>query len=139
MSRTYEFLEDRMSYLNKDTLNKYYGTKMQYQFMPKASDIPTLEKYIIKEENDSVRGILNRPVVTVEVKRSEEAGKFLMEWSVGFEGMELKQEGFSVEEELHSLEEVENVAMWLTHENIQEMDWKQAVDKLHRIVKKQSK
>ena len=128
-----------MSHLNKDTLNKYYEMKMQYQFMPKASDIPTLEKYIIKEENDSVRGILNRPVVTVEVKRLEEAGKFLMEWSVGFEGMELKQEGFSVEEELHSLEEVENVAVWLTHENIQEMDWKQAVDKLHRIVKKQSK
>lgn len=139
MSRTYEFLEDRMSYLNKDTLNKYYEMKMQYQFMPKASDIPTLEKYIIKEENDSIRGILNRPEVMVEVKRLEEAGKFLMEWSVGFEGMELKQEGFSVEEELHSLEEVENVAMWLTHENIQEMDWKQAVDKLHRIVKKQSK
>lgn len=139
MSRTYEFLEDRMSHLNKDTLNKYYEMKMQYQFMPKASDIPTLEKYIIKEENDSVRGILNRPVVTVEVKRLEEAGKFLMEWSVGFEGMELKQEGFSVEEELNSLEEVENVAMWLTHENIQEMDWKQAVDKLYRIVKKQSK
>lgn len=139
MSRTYEFLEDRMSHLNKDTLNKYYEMKMQYQFMPKASDIPTLEKYIIKEENDSVRGILNRPVVTVEVKRAKDADKYLMEWSVGFEGMELKQEGFSVEEELHSLEEVENVAMWLTHENIQEMDWKQAVDKLHRIVKKQSK
>ena len=139
MSRTYEFLEDRMSHLNKDTLNKYYEMKMQYQFMPKASDIPTLEKYIIKEENDSVRGILNRPVVTVEVKRAKDADKYLMEWSVGFEGMELKQEGFSVEEELHSLEEVENVAMWLTHENIQEMDWKQAVDKLYRIVKKQSK
>ena len=28
MSRTYEFLEDRMSYLNKDTFNKYYGMKM---------------------------------------------------------------------------------------------------------------
>lgn len=139
MSRTYEFLEDRMSHLNKDTLNKYYEMKMQYQFMPKASDIPTLEKYIIKEENDSVRGILNRPVVTVEVKRAKDADKYLMEWSVGFEGMELKQEGFSVEEELHSLEEVENVAMWMTHENIQEMDWKQAVDKLHKIAKKQSK
>ena len=139
MRRTYEFLEDRMSHLNKDTLNKYYEMKMQYQFMPKASDIPTLEKYIIKEENDSVRGILNRPVVTVEVKRAKDADKYLMEWSVGFEGMELKQEGFSVEEELHSLEEVENVAMWLTHENIQEMDWKQAVDKLHKIAKKQSK
>lgn len=139
MSRTYEFLEDRMSHLNKDTLNKYYEMKMQYQFMPKASDIPTLEKYIIKEENDSVRGILNRPMVTVEVKRAEEAGKFRMEWSVGFEGMELKQEGFSVEEELHSLEEVENVAMWLTHENIQEMNWKQAVDKLHKLANKQSK
>lgn len=139
MSRTYEFLEDRMSHLNKDTLNKYYEMKMQYQFMPKASDISTLEKYIIKEENDSVRGILNRPVVTVEVKRAKDADKYLMEWSVGFEGMELKQEGFSVEEELHSLEEVENVAMWLTHENIQEMDWKQAVDKLHKIAKKQSK
>lgn len=139
MSRTYEFLEDRMSHLNKDTLNKYYEMKMQYQFMPKASDIPTLEKYIIKEENDSVRGILNRPVVTVEVKRAKDADKYLMEWSVGFEGMELKQEGFSVEEELHSLEEVENVAMWLAHENIQEMDWKQAVDKLHKIAKKQSK
>ena len=83
MSRTYEFLEDRMSYLNKDTLNKYYGTKIQYQFMPKAGDISTLEKYIIKEENDLVRGSLNRPVVMVEVKRAEEAGKFLMEWSVG--------------------------------------------------------
>lgn len=139
MSRTYEFLEDRMSHLNRDTLNKYYEMKMQYQFMPKASDIPTLEKYIIKEENDSVRGILNRPVVTVEVKRAKDADKYLMEWSVGFEGMELKQEGFSVEEELHSLEEVENVAMWLTHENIQEMDWKQAVDKLHKLAKKQSK
>ena len=139
MSRTYEFLEDRMSHLNKDTLNKYYEMKMQYQFMPKASDIPTLEKYIIKEENDSVRGILNRPVVTVEVKRAKDADKYLMEWSVGFEGMELKQEGFTVEEELHSLEEVENVAMWLTHENIQEMDWKQAVDKLHKLAKKQSK
>ena len=134
MSRTYEFLEDRMSHLNKDT-----GMKMQYQFMPKASDIPTLEKYILKEENDLFKGILNRPVVTVEVKRAEEAGKFLMEWSVGFEGMELKQEGFSVEEELHSLEEVENVAMWLTHMNILELDWKQAVDKLHKIAKKQSK
>lgn len=139
MSRTYEFLEDRMSHLNKDALNKYYGMKMQYQFMPKAGDIPTLEKYIIKEENDLVRGILNRPMVTVEVKRLEEAGKFLMEWSIGFEGMELKQEGFSVEEELHSLEEVENVAMWLTHMNILELDWKQAVDKLHKIAKKQSK
>lgn len=30
MSRTYEFLEDRMSYLNKDALNKYYEMKMQY-------------------------------------------------------------------------------------------------------------
>lgn len=98
-----------------------------------------MEKYIIKEENDLVRGILNRLVVTMEVKRVEEAGKFLMEWSVGFEGMELKQEVFSVEEELHSLEEVENVAMWLTHMNILEFDWKQAVDKLHKIVKKQSK
>ena len=107
--------------------------------MPKASDIPTLERYIIKEENDLVKEILNRPVVTVEVERAEEAGKFLMEWSVGFEGMELKQEGFSVEEELHSLEEVENVAMWLTHMNILELDWKQAIDKLHKIAKKQSK
>ena len=98
-----------------------------------------MEKYIIKEENDLVRGILNRLVVTMEVKRAEEAGKFLMEWSVGFEGMELKQEVFSVEEELHSLEEVENGAMWLTHMNILEFDWKQAVDKLHKIVKKQSK
>ena len=53
--------------------------------------------------------------------------------------MELKQEGFSVEEELHSLEEVENVAMWLTHMNILELDWKQAIDKLHKIAKKQSK
>lgn len=84
MSRTYEFLEDRMSYLNKDALSKYYEMKMQYQFMPKASDIPTLEKYIIKEE-------------------------------------------------------VENVAMWLTHMNILELDWKQAIDKLHKIAKKQSK
>ena len=139
MSRTYEFLEDRMSYLNKDTFNKYYGMRMYYQFMPKVGDIPTLKKYVFKEENDLVRGILNRPLVTVEVKNAEEADKFLMEWSVGFEGMELKQEVFSVEEELHSLEEVENVAMWLTHENIQEMDWKQAVDKLHKIAKKQSK
>ena len=139
MSRTYEFLEDRMSHLNKDTLNKYYEMKMQYQFMPKASDIPTLEKYIIKEENDSVRGILNRPVVTVEVKRLEEAGKFLMEWSIGFEGVELKQEGFAIEEELYSLEEIENVAMWMTHMNILELDWKRAVDKLHKIYKKQSK
>ena len=40
--------------LNQQTLNKYYGMKMQYQFMPKAGDIPTLEKYIIKEENDLV-------------------------------------------------------------------------------------
>ena len=78
-------------------------------------------------------------MVTVEVKNAEEADKFLMEWSVGFEGMELKQEGFSVEEELHSLEEVENVAMWLTHMNILELDWKQAVDKLHKIANKQSK
>ncbi len=92
-----------------------------------------------KSQEQIFRGILNRPVVTVEVKRAKDADKYLMEWSVGFEGMELKQEGFSVEEELHSLEEVENVAMWLTHENIQEMDWKQAVDKLHKIAKKQSK
>lgn len=139
MSRTYEFLEDRMSYLNKDTFNKYYGMKMYYQFMPKVGDIPTLKKYVFKEENDLVRGILNRPVVTVEVKNAEEADKFLMEWSVGFEGVELKQEGFAIEEELYSLEEIENVAMWMTHMNILELDWKQAVDKLHKIYKKQSK
>ena len=139
MSRTYEFLEDRMNYLNKDTFNKYYGMKMYYQFMPKVGDIPTLKKYVFKEENDLVRGILNRPVVTVEVKNAEEADKFLMEWSVGFEGVELKQEGFTIEEELYSLEEIENVAMWMTHMNILELDWKQAVDKLHKIYKKQSK
>lgn len=139
MSRTYEFLEDRMSYLNKDTFNKYYGMRMYYQFMPKVGDIPTLKKYVFKEENDLVRGILNRPVVTVEVKNAEEADKFLMEWSVGFEGVELKQEGFAIEEELYSLEEIENVAMWMTHMNILELDWKQAVDKLHKIYKKQSK
>ena len=139
MSRTYEFLEDRMSYLNKDTFNKYYGMRMYYQFMPKVGDIPTLKKYVFKEENDLVRGILNRPVVTVEVKNAEEADKFLMEWSIGFEGVELKQEGFAIEEELYSLEEIENVAMWMTHMNILELDWKQAVDKLHKIYKKQSK
>ena len=139
MSRTYEFLEDRMNYLNKDTFNKYYGMKMYYQFMPKVGDIPTLKKYVFKEENDLVRGILNRPVVTVEVKNAEEADKFLMEWSIGFEGVELKQEGFTIEEELYSLEEIENVAMWMTHMNILELDWKQAVDKLHKIYKKQSK
>ena len=139
MSRTYEFLEDRMSYLNKDTFNKYYGMKMYYQFMPKVGDIPTLKKYVFKEENDLVRGILNRPVVTVEVKNVEEADKFLMEWRIGFEGVELKQEGFAIEEELYSLEEIENVAMWMTHMNILELDWKQAVDKLHKIYKKQSK
>ena len=139
MSRTYEFLEDRMSYLNKDTFNKYYGMRMYYQFMPKVGDIPTLKKYVFKEENDLVRGILNRPVVTVEVKNAEEADKFLMEWSVGFEGVELKQEGFAIGEELYSLEEIENVAMWMTHMNILELDWKQAVDKLHKIYKKQSK
>ena len=139
MSRTYEFLEDRMSYLNKDTFNKYYGMKMYYQFMPKVGDIPTLKKYVFKEENDLVRGILNRPVVTVEVKNAEEADKFLMEWSIGFEGVELKEEGFAIEEELYSLEEIENVAMWMTHMNILELDWKQAVDKLHKIYKKQSK
>ena len=50
MSRTYEFLEDRMNYLNKDTFNKYYGMKMYYQFMPKVGDIPTLKKYVFKEE-----------------------------------------------------------------------------------------
>ena len=139
MSRTYEFLEDRMSYLNKDTFNKYYGMRMYYQFMPKVGDIPTLKKYVFKEENDLVRGILNRPVVTVEVKNAEEADKFLMEWSIGVEGVELKQEGFAIEEELYSLEEIENVAMWMTHMNILELDWKQAVDKLHKIYKKQSK
>ena len=139
MSRTYEFLEDRMSYLNKDTFNKYYGMRMYYQFMPKVGDIPTLKKYVFKEENDLVRGILNRPVVTVEVKNAEEADKFLMEWSIGFEGVELKQEGFAIEEELYSLEEIENVAMWMTHMNILELDWKQAVDKLHKIYKKQIK
>ena len=139
MSRTYEFLEDRMSYLNKDTFNKYYGMRMYYQFMPKVGDIPTLKKYVFKEENDLVRGILNRPLVTVEVKNAEEADKFLMEWSIGFEGVELKQEGFAIEEELHSLEEIENIAMWMTHMNILELDWKQAVDKLHKIYKKQSK
>ena len=139
MSRTYEFLEDRMSYLNKDTFNKYYGMKMYYQFMPKVGDIPTLKKYVFKEENDLVRGILNRPVVTVEVKNAEEADKFLMEWSIGFEGVELKQEGFAIEEKLYSLEEIENVAMWMTHMNILELDWKQAVDKLHKIYKEQSK
>ena len=139
MSRTYEFLEDRMSYLNKDTFNKYYGMKMYYQFMPKVGDIPTLKKYVFKEENDLVRGILNRPLVTVEVKNAEEADKFLMEWSIGFEGVELKQEGFAIEEKLYSLEEIENVAMWMTHMNILELDWKQAVDKLHKIYKKQSK
>lgn len=139
MSRTYEFLEDRMSYLNKDTFNKYYGMRMYYQFMPKVGDIPTLKKYVFKEENGLVRGILNRPVVTVEVKNAEEADKFLMEWSIGFEGVELKQEGFAIEEELYSLEEIENVAMWMTHMNILELDWKQAVDKLHKIYKKQSK
>ena len=139
MSRTYEFLEDRMSYLNKDTFNKYYGMRMYYQFMPKVGDIPTLKKYVFKEENDLVRGILKRPVVTVEVKNAEEADKFLMEWSIGFEGVELKQEGFAIEEELYSLEEIENVAMWMTHMNILELDWKQAVDKLHKIYKKQSK
>ena len=139
MSRTYEFLEDRMSYLNNDTFNKYYGMRMYYQFMPKVGDIPTLKKYVFKEENDLVRGILNRPVVTVEVKNAEEADKFLMEWSIGFEGVELKQEGFAIEEELYSLEEIENVAMWMTHMNILELDWKQAVDKLHKIYKKQSK
>ena len=139
MSRTYEFLEDRMSYLNKDTFNKYYGMRMYYQFMPKVGDIPTLKKYVFKEENDLVRGILNRPVVTVEVKNAEEADKFLMEWSIGFEGVELKQEGFAIEEKLYSLEEIENVAMWMTHMNILELDWKQAVDKLHKIYKKQSK
>ena len=139
MSRTYEFLEDRMSYLNKDTFNKYYGMRMYYQFMPKVGDIPTLKKYVFKEENDLVRGILNRPVVTVEVKNAEEADKFLMEWSIGFEGVELKQEGFAIEEELYSLEEIENVAMWMTHMNILELDWKQAVDKLHKIANKQSK
>ena len=139
MSRTYEFLEDRMSYLNKDTFNKYYGMRMYYQFMPKVGDIPRLKKYVFKEENDLVRGILNRPLVTVEVKNAEEADKFLMEWSIGFEGVELKQEGFAIEEELYSLEEIENVAMWMTHMNILELDWKQAVDKLHKIYKKQSK
>ena len=139
MSRTYEFLEDRMSYVNKDTFNKYYGMRMYYQFMPKVGDIPTLKKYVFKEENDLVRGILNRPLVTVEVKNAEEADKFLMEWSIGFEGVELKQEGFAIEEELYSLEEIENVAMWMTHMNILELDWKQAVDKLHKIYKKQSK
>ena len=139
MSRTYEFLEDRMNYLNKDTFNKYYGMRMYYQFMPKVGDIPTLKKDVFKEENDLVRGILNRPVVTVEVKNAEEADKFLMEWSIGFEGVELKQEGFAIEEELYSLEEIENVAMWMTHMNILELDWKQAVDKLHKIYKKQSK
>ena len=128
-----------MSYLNKDTFNKYYGMRMYYQFMPKVGDIPTLKKYVFKEENDLVRGILNRPVVTVEVKNAEEADKFLMEWSIGFEGVELKQEGFAIEEELYSLEEIENVAMWMTHMNILELDWKQAVDKLHKIAKKQSK
>ena len=128
-----------MSYLNKDTFNKYYGMRMYYQFMPKVGDIPTLKKYVFKEENDLVRGILNRPVVTVEVKNAEEADKFLMEWSIGFEGVELKQEGFAIEEELYSLEEIENVAMWMTHMNILELDWKQAVDKLHKIYKKQSK
>lgn len=112
---------------------------MYYQFMPKVGDIPTLKKYVFKEENDLVRGILNRPVVTVEVKNAEEADKFLMEWSIGFEGVELKQEGFAIEEELYSLEEIENVAMWMTHMNILELDWKQAVDKLHKIYKKQSK
>ena len=139
MSRTYEFLEDRMSYWNKDTFNKYYGMRMYYQFMPKVGDIPTLKKYVFKEENDLVRGILNRPVFTVEVKNAEDADKFLMEWSIGFEGVELKQEGFAIEEELYSLEEIENVAMWMTHMNILELDWKQAVDKLHKIYKKQSK
>ena len=139
MSRTYEFLQDRMSYLSKDTINRYYEMKKYYQFTPKVADIPELEKYIIKEENDLVRGILKRPVVMVEVKRAEVAEKIIMKWSVGFEGMELETECFSIEEELYSLEEIENVAMWLTHGNIQELNWKQAVNKLHKIFKGQGK
>lgn len=136
MSRTYEFLQDRMGFLNKETFNRYYGMRKCYQFMPKVSDVPKLEKYILKEKNDIIRGILNRPVITVEVSEATgEEKKYLMEWSVGFAGMELKTECFSICEELYSLEEVENVAMWMTHMNIQELNWKQAVDKLHKMIK----
>lgn len=139
MSRTYEFLQDRMSFLNKETFGRYYGIKKYYQFTPKVSDVPKLEKYIIKEANDVVRGILNRPVITVEITGGDEPNKFNMEWFVGFDGMELKVECFSISEELYNLEEVENVAMWMTHMNIQELNWKQAVDKLHKVFKEQSK
>lgn len=133
MSRTYEFLQDRMSFFDKDTFNRYYGMKKCYRFTPKVSDIPKLERYIIKEQNEIIRGVLNRPVITVEVAKAEEPDKFLMEWSVGFEGMELKVGSFSIVEELYSLEEIENVAMWMTHMNSQELNWKQAVDKVRKI------
>lgn len=106
MSRTYEFLQDRMSFLNKETFRRYYGIKKYYQFTPKVSDVPKLEKYIIKEANDVVRGILNRPVITVEISNGDEPNRFNMEWFVGFEGMELKVGCFSISEELYNLEEV---------------------------------
>lgn len=135
MSRIYEFLESRMSVIDKDVFSRYYETRKFYQFMPKVSDISVLERYIAKEQNPAVKGILNKPIITVEVKPADETNKYYMSWYVEFEGVELKVECFSIEEELYNQEEIENVAMWMTHMNSQELNWKQAVNKLHKMYK----
>ena len=82
---------------------------------------------------------MQRPVIYVEIKPMEEDDKYYMSWKVGFEGLDFKYEAFSMEEECHNLNELENIAMWITYNNEEDnLCWELAVEELHKIYSDES-
>jgi len=135
MTRAYEFIESLMVHTNRCDLKSYNNALMFFEFSPQFCEIPVLAGYVVRARNTTIKRVLKAPIIIVRVELQEE-NVYSLTWSVGFEGAEIEAEGFSLLENLYSLKEIEDMVIWMTNMNVQNLPWDEAVKAMKKSFKR---
>ncbi len=134
MNRAYEFLESIMVHTKRCDLKSYNNALMTYVFSPQLREIPVLAGYVARGRNEAIKSVLKKPLIIVQVEMQEE-NLYSLTWSIGYEAFGREVEGFSLKEKLYNHTEIENMVVWVTTMNLQNLPWEEAV----KVVKKSFK
>ena len=135
MTRAYEFVESLMVHTNRCDLKSYNNALMFFEFSPQFCEIPILAGYVVRARNNTIKRVLTSPIIIVRVEL-QEGNVYSLTWSVGFEGAEIEVEGFSLAEKLYNLNEIENMVLWVTTMNLQNLPWDEAVKAVKKSFKR---
>lgn len=108
---------------------------MFFEFSPQFCEIPVLAGYVVRARNNTIKRVLTAPIIIVRVEL-QEGNVYSLTWSVGFDGAEIEVEGFSLAEKLYNLNEIENMVLWVTTMNLQNLPWDEAVKAVKKSFKR---